>query len=93
MQFTFGGTLSDPKVSRLISAQCVAHGSKWTRFPLSEYPHSSHGPILSDFFSIRRGLATGDNSYFILTAKQIAERNLAPGVFYTHSCQAHAICR
>ena len=35
-----------------------------------------HGPKLADFFSIKRGLATGDNRFFIMTREQIAERGL-----------------
>src|SRR5208283_1780787 len=81
IQFTFGGTLLAPRVSRMISARVLRIEPKWTRFPLSEIRTIENGPTLSDFFSIRRGLATGDNSYFILTAKQIAERNLPPEFF------------
>ena len=81
IQFTFGGTLSAPKVSRTIPANVLRHQAKWTRFPVSEIGSGENGPTLSDFFSIRRGLATGYNSYFILTAAQIAARKL-PGEFF-----------
>ena len=33
-------------------------------------------PVLSDFFRIKRGLATGYNSYFILTAEEVDRREL-----------------
>ena len=36
---------------------------------------------LGDFFSIKRGLATGDNRFFILTRDQIAERGLSLETF------------
>ena len=76
VQFSFGGTLSEPKVSRRVSARDLRAEPKWTRFPLAETRTNDSIPTLADFFSIHRGLATGDNSYFILTASQIAERNL-----------------
>lgn len=74
--FTFGGTLSKPKVSRMVPAKALRTEPKWTRFPLAEIRKKESIPTLEDFFSIRRGLATGDNSYFILTASQISGRNL-----------------
>jgi hypothetical protein len=76
VQFTFGGTLSKPKVSRMVSAKALRKEPKWTRFPLAGVRTNDATPILEDFFSIRRGLATGDNSYFILTASQIAAHDL-----------------
>ena len=33
-------------------------------------------PVISDFFDIRRGIATGDNDFFILDLKEIIARNL-----------------
>ena len=33
-------------------------------------------PILSDYFTVKRGLATGDNSYFILSAEEVERRKL-----------------
>lgn len=38
-------------------------------------------PVLSDFFQIKRGLVTGDNQYFVLTASEIAERDLPIELF------------
>ncbi|MGD0489530.1 MAG: SAM-dependent DNA methyltransferase [Syntrophorhabdales bacterium] len=81
VEFSFGGTLSDPKQSRMISANTLRAAPKWTRFPQQDIHHAKSVPTLSDFFEIRRGLATGDNKYFILTAQQIAERGLPPDFF------------
>ena len=41
----------------------------------------SDGPVLGDFFKIKRGLATGNNSYFILSAEQIHQRQLPMDAF------------
>jgi adenine-specific DNA-methyltransferase len=71
VEFSFGGTLAKPKVTRLIPVEALRAEPKWTRFPLAEIRETGSGPTLKDFFSIRRGLATGDNNYFVLTVKQI----------------------
>jgi adenine-specific DNA-methyltransferase len=59
---------------------------KWTRFPGTRmHGTRMHGqriavrppaPTLSAFFEIKRGIATGDNSYFILPESRIAELSL-----------------
>ncbi len=38
-------------------------------------------PTLSDFFKIKRGIATGDNSFFILSEEEIAMRGLPMEAF------------
>lgn len=76
VKFTFGGKLSDPHVTRHVPAFALAHEQKWTRFPASDVRVHSGFPTLSDFFQIKRGLATGDNDYFILTEEEIAARGL-----------------
>lgn len=81
VKFTFGGTFFKPKLSRLIPARTLAHEPKWTRFPASEVRTRSDIPTLSDFFQIKRGLATGDNNYFILSEEEIAARGLPMETF------------
>ncbi len=76
VKFTFGGTLLDPKLSRLVSARALAHEPKWTRFPSADVRSRESGLTLADFFQIKRGLATGDNSFFILPEQEIAARGL-----------------
>lgn len=81
VKFTFGGTLSDPKVTRQVSAQALSHEPKWTRFPSSEVRNCSGNKTLAEFFKIKRGLATGDNKYFIMTENDILSRGLPMQVF------------
>lgn len=76
VKFSFGGTLSKPHHTRQVSARALAHEPKWTRFPASEVRVHNDILTLSDFFQIKRGLATGDNGYFILTEEEIAARGL-----------------
>lgn len=81
VKFSFGGTLFEPKLSRLVPALDLAHERKWTRFPESLVRQRSSIPTLSDFFQIKRGLATGDNSYFILSEDEIKARDLPAEAF------------
>ncbi len=74
--FTFGGTLLEPKLSRKVPAKVLSHEPKWTRFPTADIRNKGDIPTLSSFFQIKRGLATGNNSYFILDADGIASRSL-----------------
>lgn len=79
--FSFGGTLLNPKLSRGIPTKSLVCEPKWTRFPKSETRVQKTTPLISDFFRIKRGLVTGDNHYFVLTAPEIAERALPMEVF------------
>lgn len=81
VEFSFGGSLSVPKVARMVSASVLRTEPKWSRFPLSEERTGEQAPVLSDFFAIRRGLATGNNEYFIMTREQMEARAL-PRAFF-----------
>lgn len=74
--FTFGGTLLEPGVSRSISVRELSLEHKWTRFPAADVRSRMSTPKLSDFFQIKRGLATGDNSFFILSEKDVKTHGL-----------------
>jgi adenine-specific DNA-methyltransferase len=79
--FSSGGNLSAPKTSRNISASALAQEAKWTRFPEAEMRQRSTFPTVSDFFDIKRGIATGNNRYFILPECEIAARGLPVRAF------------
>jgi methylase of polypeptide subunit release factors len=81
VEFTFGGTLLRPKIRRMVSAKELLNEPKWTRFPVNDVRVSSNQRTLSELFQIKRGLATGDNRYFILPESEIEKRGLPMGVF------------
>lgn len=76
VEFSFGGTMAAPHVSKMISVTALAQEAKWTRFPSADVRIKSTLPTVSDFFKIKRGLATGDNGYFILSDEEIEARDL-----------------
>jgi adenine-specific DNA-methyltransferase len=81
VKFTFGGTLDNPKITKIVDAAELAIEKKWTRFPLSEVRLIEDVPRLGDLFNIKRGIATGNNSFFILSEGEIREKNLPIELF------------
>lgn len=79
--FSFGGTLSDPTLSREVSMEELRHERKWTRYPASTGASPKATVTLGDLFTVSRGLATGDNGFFIMTREQIAARGLPMACF------------
>ena len=73
VEFSYGGTHSNPEISKKINRKSLENHRKWTHFPTNadKQPQNVHIPTLGDFFSIKRGLATGDNDFFILSKEQI----------------------
>ncbi len=81
VEFSYGGTLAAPKVSRLVPLAALQGAAKWTSLATDGVRAVSDGLRLADFFDIKRGLATGDNSFFIMTRDQIEARGLPIEVF------------
>lgn len=81
VEFTFGGTHISPAHTRIVPASALHSESKWTRFPLGDVRKANNGLRLDDFFKIQRGLATGDNQFFIMTRDQINLRKLPQEFF------------
>lgn len=81
VKFTFGGALLAPRLSRLVPPRALAQEPKWSRFPAAGVRSRGDIPTLADFFQIKRGIATGDNKYFILSEEEIAARGLPMEAF------------
>ncbi len=79
IEFSYGGTHEKPEMSRSVDRSTLKKSRKWTRFPNNTdegKQQSDRSPMIGDFFTIKRGLATGDNDFFILSKEQIEELNL-----------------
>jgi adenine-specific DNA-methyltransferase len=81
VRFSFGGSLSNPHQERHVPVSALADEAKWTRFPAAAVRARSTSPVVSDFFRIKRGIATGDNRYFILDEDEITRRGLPMEAF------------
>lgn len=82
VRFTFGGTLERPAVSRDVPARALAEQPRWTRYPgePAEAPEAegaeAEGTPLGDLFTVRRGVATGANGFFVLDEARVTALDL-----------------
>lgn len=79
--FSYGGTLATPAIAREIRDSELPYEAKWTRYPEAVKASPRPQITLGDLFDIKRGLATGDNSFFIMTRDEIAARGLPVACF------------
>lgn len=81
VEFSYGGTLAAPKVSRHVPAATLQGVAKWTSLATDGIRAASGGLRLADFFTIKRGLATGGNGFFIMSPEEITARQLPAALF------------
>ncbi|WP_455851736.1 Eco57I restriction-modification methylase domain-containing protein [Pantoea endophytica] len=76
--FSLGGGLLVPHIKKSLSLEDLTAENKWTRFPEFEVRDKTfiENQILGDLFFVKRGLATGDNKFFVLSEQQVKERNI-----------------
>lgn len=65
-RFSFAGPIDAPVNEAFVPLQTLARSSKWTQFPATITLKEKGELTLGDIFSIKRGLATGCNNFFIL---------------------------
>jgi hypothetical protein len=79
VDFTYGGSLTFPELVQTISVKQLRVASKWTAYPyISGKNLTEAHNRLSDFFEVKRGLATGSNEFFIMSKREAEERGLPP---------------
>ena len=81
VEFTFGGTISEPHASDSIPLGQLGESRKWTVYPghvRNDRRTSSDagGSTLGDFFRGQRGIATGNNKFFVLDRRDAETRGL-----------------
>ncbi len=76
VEFTFGGTINNPNLRKFVSTDILQQEPKWIRFPLADIRSEKATITLGDLFQIKRGLATGDNKFFIFSREKIEELQL-----------------
>lgn len=80
-EFTFGGTLISPHATEHVTLDRLRASHKWTIYPRHAQNDrrtagSTSGPTLSDVFRIQRGIATGNNKFFILERAEAIRQQL-----------------
>jgi adenine-specific DNA-methyltransferase len=76
VHFSYGSTMQNPAISKKVTVSDLWQANKWTRFPKHDAEIEHNGYRLGDLFSIKRGIATGDNSFFILDEDKVRSLNL-----------------
>lgn len=76
--FSYGGSLQAPAMVKKIKTHDLEKADKWTRFPNCDPAAEHEGYRLGDLFAIKRGLATGDNGFFILDEEKAKALDLPP---------------
>lgn len=77
--FSLGGSLRGPAMSVTIPHRLLRPSDKWTRYTAQGGPAATRPEEdlrFGDLFTIRRGLATGNNGFFILPRSKAARLGL-----------------
>ncbi|MBR4267181.1 MAG: Eco57I restriction-modification methylase domain-containing protein [Bacteroidales bacterium] len=76
VELTIGGEITNPEKIKKIKISDIKPEDKWTNlFTENEIDISSQN-VLGDFFTVKRGIATGDNSFFIINEETITRYNI-----------------
>jgi hypothetical protein len=79
-EFSFGGRLLDPQTVQQVAIDDLRRSDRWTDFPC-DHPQPTEGDkhcTLGDLFTIKRGLATGANDFFIIPRREARELEIPP---------------
>jgi hypothetical protein len=80
LKFTIGGSINSPEIVKQICTSQLKADEKWTSLFTDNSKDDEIQAKLGDFFTVKRGIATGDNDFFILD-KETIERYEIPQVF------------
>lgn len=97
VEFSFGGSLLHPTTKKYVTKNELKHTDKWSSY-LNVTPQETllkandlrKEYVLGDYFEVKRGIATGDNNFFVID-KNMAQsfdipkkylKNILPGSRY-----------
>ena len=72
--FTFGPDIERPQRSRSVSVVDLSRAAKW---PPRTAGDDEQRPTIGSYFDVRRGIATGDNGFFVLQEEFVRERGIS----------------
>jgi hypothetical protein len=76
---SYGGDYLHPQEQRSTPITELRGAAKWTMSHLGDGAPSSDAPRLKDLFSVRRGIATGANDFFIIDSQTVAQYEIPRG--------------
>jgi adenine-specific DNA-methyltransferase len=83
VEFSYGGSLTEPDESQHISVEVLCDQTKWIKIGnvSNKIGDNFQQFQLKDLFTIKRGLATGANNFFVLTKQQVTAYQLPTDFF------------
>jgi hypothetical protein len=81
VRMSLGGSITCPTATRMVSLPVLRQVRKWSGLILEQAPEDEESPTLGSFFSIKRGIATGANAFFILERDEAIRRGI-PAEFF-----------
>lgn len=76
VRFSTGGSLSEPETTRLVDIAELKVSSKWSMHKRGQIEKTKEYLRIGDLFSVRRGIATGANEFFIMERKEAKARGI-----------------
>jgi adenine-specific DNA-methyltransferase len=76
VRFSFGGPITNPTSSELIPLAALRQMRKWTGLTKDSTHPVEESHKLGDLFSIKRGMATGANAFFILERDEAVRKGI-----------------
>ena len=76
VRMTFGGSLRNPRLEKFVRSETLSSDLDWIQHSVNQVQVETSRSTLADHFRIQRGLATGNNRYFILSGEEIERREL-----------------
>jgi adenine-specific DNA-methyltransferase len=77
-RFSFASSIENPQSEAYVPLEALRHSRKWTQFPARTTVDNTDELKLGDIFSIKRGLATGSNDFFIFGRERADEWKIPP---------------
>jgi hypothetical protein len=81
VSFSFGGSLIEPQLAREVSLESLRVSDKWGKYAMlgtERTIRKNETFSLGDMFTIKRGLATGNNRFFILKRQEATRLGIPP---------------
>jgi hypothetical protein len=78
VHITTGGTLTRPTQSSTRSQKVFTKLARWTQFFSAPEEHHTATLTLGDLFTVKRGIATGANNFFLLSPERVSALGLPP---------------
>lgn len=78
VHYSVGGSMETPRESEEVQLADLKEMRKWSCLPCSSYNITKPDLTLGDTFTIKRGIATGDNKFFVKPLGEFLKRGVPP---------------